>query len=216
MSGAAWTWRPGGGRRSRASAPIGAPQPWRASHLHRDARRIGRLVRAADNAVLQHGMADASDGALPRVPRPAVRGHRRHAQQRGYTLIEVIVAFGVLALALTLLLGTLSGATRQVRDADLSGRAALHAQSLLDQVGVGEVLEPGVREGEFERGRYRWTLNVAPYRDAARAAQPQAVAEPELMQLLLNVQWGDDPRRERLQLRTLRLVAPEVGAGVVP
>ncbi len=140
------------------------------------------------------------------------------SRQRGYTLIEVVVAFGVLALALTLLLGTLSGATRQVRDADLAGRAALHAQSLLDQVGVGEVLQPGVREGEFERGRYRWMLTVAPYRDAAQAAQPLAVAQPELMQLLLTVQWGEDPRRERLQLRTLRLVAPDAidGLGQVP
>ena len=37
--------------------------------------------------------------------------------QTGYTLIEIIVAFAILALGLTLLLGTLSGATRQVRQA---------------------------------------------------------------------------------------------------
>ena len=56
---------------------------------------------------------------------------------RCYTLIEVIVAFAVLALALTLLLGTLSGASRQLRWADDAGRASLHAQSLIDQLGVG-------------------------------------------------------------------------------
>jgi general secretion pathway protein I len=75
-------------------------------------------------------------------------------------LIEVIVAFAVLALGLTLLLGTLSGSTRQIRWSDDAGRAALHAQSLLDQVGVGEVLQPGHLEGELEDGRYRWALDV--------------------------------------------------------
>lgn len=136
--------------------------------------------------------------------------------QHGYTLIEVIVAFGVLALGLTLLLGTLSGATRQIRGADDAGRAALHAQSLLDQVGVGEVLQPGRREGEFEDGRYRWTLDIQPWRDpTAPPAQPTAIAEPQLLQLALTVQWGDDARWQRLSLRSLRLVAPDPGAGAV-
>ena len=51
--------------------------------------------------------------------------------QRGYSLLEVIVAFAVLALALTLLLGSLSGASRQIKQADLRSRAVLHAQSLV-------------------------------------------------------------------------------------
>src|SRR5690606_18273535 len=70
--------------------------------------------------------------------------------QRGYTLLEVIVAFAVLALALTLLLGALSGGTRQVRWAADAGRAALLAQSLLDQTGVGVALQAGRSNGEFE------------------------------------------------------------------
>lgn len=146
---------------------------------------------------------------------PALAGHESRVPspgaQSGYTLIEVIVAFGVLALGLTLLLGTLSGATRQVRNADLAGRAALHAQSLLDEVGVGEVLQPGQRDGEFEDGRYRWTLQVQPYRDpGAPAVVATALAQPRLLQMVLTVQWGDDPRSERLQLESLRLVAPDV------
>lgn len=59
------------------------------------------------------------------------------SRQRGYTLIEVLVAFSVLALGLTLLLGTLSGATRQVRWSADAGRAALHAQSLIAQAEIG-------------------------------------------------------------------------------
>ncbi|MFD0739092.1 prepilin-type N-terminal cleavage/methylation domain-containing protein [Lysobacter koreensis] len=125
---------------------------------------------------------------------------------RGYTLIEVIVAFALLALALTLLLGALSGAVRQVRWSGDAGRAALHAQSLLDQVGVGQALEPGQRDGEFEDGRYRWSLAITPWAD--RALPPAATRDPaamKLYELALSVQWGDGGPRERLQLRSLRL-----------
>lgn len=137
-------------------------------------------------------------------------GRARPAVQRGYTLIEVIVAFAILALALTLLLGTLSGAAKQVRWADEAGRAALHAQSLLDQTGVGEPLRAGHSEGAFEQGRYRWTLDVAPYVDPlAPPAPPRDLSAPRLWQLAMTVQWGqgDDPR-QRLQLQSLRLVTP--------
>lgn len=132
-------------------------------------------------------------------------------RERGYTLIEVIVAFSILALALTLLLGSLSGAARQVRWADDAGRAALHAQSLLDDLGIGTPLQPGHRDGEFEDGRYRWTLEVASYDDPLlprpSMADPAAL---RLLQLSLDVRWGreDDPRN-RLQLRSLRLVRPD-------
>jgi len=130
--------------------------------------------------------------------------------QRGYSLLEIIVAFGVLGVALSLLLGTLSGSTRQVRWAADSGRAALHAQSLLDEVGVGEALAPGRRDGEFGGGRYRWVLDVAPYVDADRPpGQPVDPYAPRLLQLRLQVTWGEGGPRERLQLQTLRLVQPD-------
>jgi general secretion pathway protein I len=136
------------------------------------------------------------------------------ARQRGYTLIEVIIAFAILALALTLLLGTLSGAARQVRWSDAAGRAALHAQSLLDDVGVGVALQPGRRTGTFEHGRYRWSLEVAPYRDPLLPLpgriDPMA---PRLLQISLDVRWdSDDDPRHRLQLRSLRLVRPDLAA----
>ncbi|WP_147653454.1 type II secretion system protein XpsI [Vulcaniibacterium gelatinicum] len=135
----------------------------------------------------------------------------------GFSLIEVLVAFGVLALALTFLLGTLSSGTRQVRWADEAGRAALHAQSLLDQVGVGEPLRPGIEEGTFEEGRYRWTLQVEPWQDPARdPAQPQDPAAPQLLRLDLQVQWRDGGPRERLHVQSLRLAAPAAGQGVPP
>jgi general secretion pathway protein I len=133
--------------------------------------------------------------------------------QRGYTLIEVIVAFALLALALTLLLGALSGAVRQVQRADQLSRATLYAQSLLAAQGVEQPLQPGHAQGAFEQGRYRWTLDVAPYVDARRPADASVVpGAPTLLQLNLQVRWGDAPV-QALQWKTLRLVSVQ-GNGV--
>ena len=128
------------------------------------------------------------------------------ARARGYTLLEVIVAFALLAMALTLLLGSLSGAARQVRWSSDAGRAALYAQSLMDQVGVGQPVRPGQRSGEFENGRYRWTLGIAPWRDAQLPASNQPI-DPNAMRLVevqLAVEWGEGGGGRRLLLRTLR------------
>jgi general secretion pathway protein I len=138
--------------------------------------------------------------------------------QRGYTLIEVIVAFAILALALTLLLGTLSGAAKQVHWSDQAGRAALYAQSLIDQTGVADPLRAGHREGVFEEGRYRWTLDVAPYVDPLTPAAPaRDLSAPRLWRLSLTMQWGegDDPR-QRIAVQSLRLVTPTAQDTGVP
>ena len=144
--------------------------------------------------------------ALP----PRRSGLRAPRAQRGYTLIEVIIAFALLALAMTLLLGTLSGSARQVRWSSDAGRAALHAQSLLDQVGVAEPLTPGQESGDFEEGRYRWTLGIAQWRDRAVAAaqQPVDVNGPQLFEITLAMEWGDGGPAQRFQLRSLRSAQP--------
>ena len=129
--------------------------------------------------------------------------------QGGYTLIEIIVAFAILALGLTLLLGTLSGATRQVRQAGDAGRAALHAQSLLAE--FGELPRPGARDGALEGGRYRWQLDVSPWSDPAPRRGPQRIdpSAARLVRLQLQVEWGEGGPRQRVQLSSLRLVAPQ-------
>ncbi|WP_282295980.1 prepilin-type N-terminal cleavage/methylation domain-containing protein [Stenotrophomonas sp. PS02289] len=135
--------------------------------------------------------------------------------QRGYSLLEVIVAFALLALALTLLLGSLSGGSRQVHNADLRSRAVLHAQSLLAVAGVETPLQEGRQQGQWEDGRYRWELQVSPFVEprggALQASTTVAATGPQLAELSLQVRWGDGDA-EQLQWRTLRLLPPSTGA----
>jgi len=128
----------------------------------------------------------------------------RASRQKGYTLIEVIAAFAVLALGLSLLLGILSGGVRQVRESADAGRAALYAQSLLASLGVDTPLQPGRSTGEFEQGRYRWELDITPYHDPTFLDMDSG-GNAGLLELNLGVTWGEGGARERWQLRTLRL-----------
>lgn len=137
------------------------------------------------------------------------------ARQSGFTLIEVVVAFGLLALALTLLLGSLSGAARQIHQAGMSGRAALHAQTLLAQVGAGGSLGPGHDEGDLEDGRYHWSLDIAPWTDPRLPTD--GLVNPgaaRLLEVQLTVAWGERPG-ERMQWRSLRLAPAEGTPGAV-
>ena len=147
--------------------------------------------------------------ALGRRPPAFSRPGGSAAKAAGFTLIEIIIAFAILALGLTLLLGTLSGATRQVRQAGDAGRAALHAQSLLAE--FGELPRPGAREGELEDGRYRWRLDVEPWTDPAPRSGPVRI-DPNaarLLHLQLQVAWGEGEAAQRVRLSSLRLVLPQ-------
>ncbi len=149
-----------------------------------------------------------ADGNVARTP--------ARARQRGYTLIEIIVAFGILALGLTLLLGTLSGATRQVRAAGDAGRAALHAQSLLDE--LGNLPQPQDRQGELEQGRYRWRFEVEPWQDPMPRVAPPRIdpTAARLLHLRLQLEWGDDAPAQRIQVSSLRLVRPRIEGIAAP
>ncbi|MCR6626465.1 MAG: prepilin-type N-terminal cleavage/methylation domain-containing protein [Pseudoxanthomonas sp.] len=136
-------------------------------------------------------------------------------RQHGFTLLEVIVAFALLALALSLLLGSLSGASRQVRDSADSSRATLHAQSLLAQLGAGEALQPGRQQGGFEGGRYQWRLDVVPFADPLAARAQLDPSAPQLLDVRLAVRWGSE-RGQAMEWRTLRLAPRDINQAVSP
>jgi|GEM_PF-382219 len=90
-----------------------------------------------------------------RIPRAPFAARR----MRGFTLIEMIAAFLVFAIAIGLLLDVLGSSMRNARLSADYTMAALWAQTKLDGVGVVERVEEGHSSGRFD-DRFSWDLDV--------------------------------------------------------
>ena len=122
------------------------------------------------------------------------RGQSPH-HPYGFTLIEVLVAFAILAIALGSLLQAFSTGLRGVAVAENRAIAALHARSKMDEVGHTIPVAAGQQTGSFENG-FRWTVDL---RETPSDGATSALA---LFEVTVTVAWGDD---NQVQLRTLRL-----------
>lgn len=147
----------------------------------------------------------------------------------GFTLLEILAAFVVFALVFATTLQVLSGALRNTqRSADYTV-AALHAQSVMEALGIEPPLEEGTFRGDFDDG-YRWEMDVVPVEiddlwspPAAEGEAGEAPAQPgpggdlqdiweipiDLFEVELRVYWGEPVDERMVRFHTLRSVTPE-------
>jgi general secretion pathway protein I len=126
-------------------------------------------------------------------------------RQSGYTLIEVLVAFMILALALTVLMRIFSGGLRNVSVSSDYATATLIAESRLAAAGIDVLLTPGETSGT-EGERFAWTVSVQDYqpwpgyRSAAKGVDAYRVT--------VTVEWPHGDNTRRVGLSTVRLHTP--------
>ncbi len=128
----------------------------------------------------------------------------------GFTLLEVLVAFAVLAVGLGVAFEIFATGLRGARSADALTRAVLIADSRLARVGVETELTPGQSEGETGDGtRWRVEIREQPAEDGddARVTTP---ALPILLDITVTVSWRTAGGRQSFVLRTSRLAPGEL------
>jgi general secretion pathway protein I len=119
----------------------------------------------------------------------------------GFSLLEVLVALTILALALGSLLGIFSGAA-QGTSLSVKTRQALDlAQSRLDVLDASGDYRGAQGAGESETG-FTW-------RESVEALQLSSTANPhvETVRVKVQISWQEGQRTRSLTLQTLRLVA---------
>lgn len=117
-------------------------------------------------------------------------------------MIEILVAFVILSLTLSVIMQIFSGGLRNVRRSDDYSRALFLAESRLAALGVEQPLIEGMMSGELDR-RYRWQILVRPYREAVTANEAQL--KVALYQATVAVSWDEGGQARHLELSSLKL-----------
>jgi len=131
-----------------------------------------------------------------------------HAGSRGFTLLELLLAFLVFSISFATVLEIMSGSMRNTVRARQYTEAALTAQSIMDQLGLGIPLEAGYTTAG-QSGDYEWEIEIFPYEDKAENTHSVELAELtgiELLEIELDVSWGESPRRRTSHFNTVRAV----------
>jgi general secretion pathway protein I len=131
--------------------------------------------------------------------------------QTGFSLLEVIVAFAIAAVALGVLSQIFGQGARNMALAQDYDSALMLADSLLAEYGAGA----GTHEASFseQTDQFHWTVTLQPYsaHEGATSLNPASTGDAatlsQLMQIDVDVAWERNTKSRSINLSSLRLVS---------
>ena len=132
---------------------------------------------------------------------PRVRG-RAEAAEAGFSLLEILVAFSIMAVILGILMQIFSKGIDLASTGDEYSRAMLLAESMLATVGHTQAVEPGETTGEVD-DFYEWSIGIEPFENEDLDS---GIASPQfsLYRVQVRVRWAN----RAVVLDTLRFGPP--------
>jgi len=129
------------------------------------------------------------------------------SKQRGFSLLEVLVAFSILALVLGVLLNIFSTGLRGSGLAQHYTQAAILGDSLIGAVGSEIPLTSGSHQGQHGE-LFSWRVVISPSGLDSGGVLPEGV---EPLEVRVEVSWSDMGSERTLDFATLRLTNPNQG-----
>jgi general secretion pathway protein I len=128
------------------------------------------------------------------------------AAAAGFTLLEVLVAFAIAALAVGVLMQGATGGLRAVRVAGRVEEATSRARSHMAALGHSGPLLPGTQSGDDGDG-YRWRTSIVLLgsQPLGEVAQGAPVSRLGLYAVAVAISWTDGDKRRQVELDSRRL-----------
>jgi general secretion pathway protein I len=127
-------------------------------------------------------------------------------RQRGFTMLEVIVALVIAGLAAVALMQAVGSGLHTTRMASMIDQAIVRARSHLAAVAHGTRLVPGDTRGD-DGGGFRWRLRIVPVASAAVHPLPAGPRAPASVPVTLYgisvwIAWNEGGREQAVRLDT--------------
>ena len=129
-------------------------------------------------------------------------------RDRGFTLIEVVVAMAVLGVGLVVIIELFSGGLRLERTSEEYSQAVNYARMKMEEISLQEKIEEGTQSGQFDKF-FRWEtewkrIDVLPLEKVQEFPLPI-----ELFQLRVNVFWKSGSKERSTGVETYRAIKRE-------
>jgi len=134
------------------------------------------------------------------------------SSQKGFTLLEILLAVTILGLAVTVIMQQFSAGLRIGRLSNTYTTATIYAKQKLEELQVEEEIKEKEDSGSFEDG-YSYRVSVTLYEDYFEE-EDEGLFEhlPLEMYRLESVVWWDEGEKEKsITLTTLKTVKKKQG-----
>ncbi|RIZ67661.1 MAG: type II secretion system protein [Methylococcales bacterium] len=128
-------------------------------------------------------------------------------KQKGFSLLEILIAFSILAFSLGILLKIFSSGVNTASVAEDYTAAVQIAESLMAKTGLETPLQVGQDSGT-ENEKYDWLLTVNPYifeLGTSTSDTDYVTTTMGLFKVKVIVSWGQAANKRRIELTTLKL-----------
>jgi general secretion pathway protein I len=133
---------------------------------------------------------------------------RSRSCQRGFSLLELLVAFSIMAMSLGILYRATGSSARNMGDAEQYQRAIVLGQSLLS---MRDSVPPTGWKESGHSGGFSWQVQSVPFSTPVSTHRPEAT---RLHEVAFLVAWSDGSRPRQLELVTL--LPQDRGPAVAP
>ena len=128
------------------------------------------------------------------------------SRARGFTLIEVVVAFVMLTLVMVTGFEIFTAGLKRAGDLEDYSRALLLAQSKLAAAGVEQPFQEGQLQGDSDDRRYHWSTTIVPSTEGGSEPGKPPNSPYMLFRVDVKVDWqGGDGRAHTMSLATMGL-----------